>query len=294
MKALVLYGSGVKGAYHLGAIRKLILDKNGGYDIFCGSSIGAFNAAFLCQYTDLKIGWSALHEVWDQIESEMNLKKNIGIFQLFEKALGLLDNKPTEYQKTYDNTPFKNLVSMFLNQDKIRLSGKKLRIVSFCQETGFPFVSNENDHDLLEHISAACSYPFFVSSVKINNNTWTNSILGSTSPLGEAIRSGATEIDLIISDPIRDNVDNLNSSYSQNSLINFMESLYIDNIETDLKLCKYKNQLSILNSKYEYVHVRILRPKQIVTKNIFEFSPSSIIYIESQGYSDAEKGLKSL
>jgi hypothetical protein len=65
-------------------------------------------------------------------------------------------------------------------------------------------------------------------------------------------------------------------------------------MESDLKLCGLKNELSILNSKYELVKVKILRPSKELVQNPLDFSPSTIVYLESLGYQDAKNGFKSL
>ncbi len=50
MRALVLSGGGAKGAYEVGALKYLLLDKETQYDIICGVSVGALNASFLSMY----------------------------------------------------------------------------------------------------------------------------------------------------------------------------------------------------------------------------------------------------
>ena len=49
MRALVLSGGGAKGAYEAGLISTLIHEYHEDFDIICGTSIGAINAAFLAQ-----------------------------------------------------------------------------------------------------------------------------------------------------------------------------------------------------------------------------------------------------
>ncbi len=64
MRALVLSGGGAKGAYEAGLISSLVHEYREDFDIFCGTSIGAINAAFLAQE---KI--DALSEMWQSIHS---------------------------------------------------------------------------------------------------------------------------------------------------------------------------------------------------------------------------------
>ena len=47
-RALVLSGGGVKGAFQVGALMHSMGDLGRDYDIVCGVSVGALNAAGLC------------------------------------------------------------------------------------------------------------------------------------------------------------------------------------------------------------------------------------------------------
>ena len=58
---VILEGGGVKGAYHVGALKAF---EEAGFEFsgYAGTSIGALNAAQLCQ-TDLK----TLTEIWENV-----------------------------------------------------------------------------------------------------------------------------------------------------------------------------------------------------------------------------------
>lgn len=62
MKALVLSGGGAKGAYEAGLTTTLIAEFGEQFDIICGTSIGAINAAFLAQDDG-----AALADLWHSI-----------------------------------------------------------------------------------------------------------------------------------------------------------------------------------------------------------------------------------
>lgn len=63
MKALVLTGGGARGAYEAGVVRGLA-DAGEAFDLVCGTSIGAINAAFYAQ--DLL---PELEQTWKSIAS---------------------------------------------------------------------------------------------------------------------------------------------------------------------------------------------------------------------------------
>ena len=64
MKALVLSGGAGKGSFHVGVLRGLLnKDKDLDYDIYVGSSAGAFNAGVLAGGS-LKNTLPILEEIW--------------------------------------------------------------------------------------------------------------------------------------------------------------------------------------------------------------------------------------
>src|SRR5260221_10707249 len=48
-KALVLAGGGSKGAFEVGVLQRLMADQRNEYELLCGTSVGAINAAYLAQ-----------------------------------------------------------------------------------------------------------------------------------------------------------------------------------------------------------------------------------------------------
>src|ERR1700693_308620 len=48
-RALVLSGGGSKGAFEVGVLQRLMGDEQLDYDLLCGTSVGAINAAYLAQ-----------------------------------------------------------------------------------------------------------------------------------------------------------------------------------------------------------------------------------------------------
>src|SRR5207245_6901878 len=48
-RALVLSGGGSKGAFEVGVLQRLMGDERADYDLLCGTSVGAINAAYIAQ-----------------------------------------------------------------------------------------------------------------------------------------------------------------------------------------------------------------------------------------------------
>ena len=72
MRGLVLEGGGAKGCYQIGAY-KALMEMGITFDYVVGTSIGAINAAMICQGD-----WEIAYKLWENISYEdvISLKDN--------------------------------------------------------------------------------------------------------------------------------------------------------------------------------------------------------------------------
>jgi len=71
-RALVLSGGGSKGAFEAGVLQRLMGEEQRDYDLLCGTSVGAINAAYLAQ-TPLgqpREAAAKLRALWDTVTTE--------------------------------------------------------------------------------------------------------------------------------------------------------------------------------------------------------------------------------
>jgi len=139
-RALVLSGGGSKGAFEVGVLQRLMGDEQLDYDLLCGTSVGAINAAYLAQ-TPLGQPREAavkLRALWDTVSTE---KVHRGWFPF---------GRVEAFFKTsvYDSGPLQKWIRAGLNVGAVRASGRRLRIVSVSLGTGESFVANEQTPDL--------------------------------------------------------------------------------------------------------------------------------------------------
>lgn len=106
MRALVLSGGGAKGAYQAGAIRHLLGDLGIHYDGFCGSSVGAINAAHLAQFS----AGNAL----DAATSLLQLRERINTARVYRKRYGgALWHLPALWKPSvYDSSPLQRSIDI--------------------------------------------------------------------------------------------------------------------------------------------------------------------------------------
>lgn len=287
VRALVLSGGGAKGAYQVGVLRKWILDEGRDYGILCGVSVGALNAAFLAQASmgALREEHAALEGAWRSVRNEQVRRS------WFLGKLAALW-KPS----VYDSTPLEEWVKRDIHPERIAASGRRLRVGAVSWETGEYYAATEADPQLATWVAASASFPVFLKPVTIAGDSWTDGGVRTVTPLGEAIRLGATEIDVVQCG----NAD-LPSPWSakdKSALPDFalraVEVMTNEIERTDLQVCGLKNDLAKLGAKYRYVKVSLVRPSAPLVDDALEFDPAAIRYMLEVGYADAHTRAETL
>ena len=280
MKALVLSGGGVKGAYQLGVLQYLFEKENPAYDILCGVSVGAINAAFLSQFSkeDNEKAIDRLAKLWSEVDNKKIWKKSI-----FGKLVSLWRSS------VYDSKPLQQWISSTLDVEKVRSSGKMLRVVAVSWDTGRVYVATEGDAFLQRWVMASSSFPIMLSPIEINGENWTDGGVRQVTPLGEAIRAGATDIDVIMCDnpKIIRPFDSKGRSAMPTLTIRALEIMVNQIEDNDLKLCGLKNSLATLSDMYKEVKIRVFMPEVDLVEDSLDFSPTTIQRLKLYGYEQA-------
>lgn len=279
MRALVLSGGGVKGAYQVGALKKWLLEDKVEYDAFCGVSVGALNSSFLAQFTDSQEAGKALVSLWSQV-TDARIKRSWC-------PLGVVESlwKPS----VFNSEPLQQWVRSTLNVDMVRISGKQLRVVACNWATGAVHVANEAAEDLASWVIASSSFPVMLLPVEIGGQLWTDGGLRNVTPLGEAIRLGADEIDVVMcSNPeVVEPFDAHKAAAVPGLLLQAIEIMSDAILAADLKVCGLKNDVAELRPEFRKVKIRLLQPQKVLTKDSLDFDPQSIGRMMAQGYEDA-------
>jgi NTE family protein len=281
MKALVLSGGGVKGAYQVGALKKWLFDDWQDYDIFCGVSVGAINGAFLSQFPkgDPKAAYEKLEGVWAKV-NQSNVKKAWFPLSVVESLW-----KPS----VYNSEPLQKWIFSELDQKKVAASGKKLRVVAVSWNTGDTWVADETSEEIAKWVLASASFPVMLTPVEIDGQLWTDGGVRNVTPLGEAIRAGADEIDVIVcSNPdLPHRFDAQGKAALPSLAFRAIDMMGDQIVRADLQMCGLKNDLAELKPKYKKVKVRVLQPKESLTDDSLDFDPAAIQRMMALGYRDA-------
>jgi NTE family protein len=206
-RALILSGGGGRGAYHCGVIEYLELI---GWkpDILVGTSIGAINAAALASGRTAK----ELKALWLAMTSNRVQRLRRDVFKIGEWTY-LLNNKPWGETLLDDN---------WFDFDRLNAADAPLLAVTatdvstgtlnvFCNHSltpsrsGGPRAKRIRQVPLsLQHILASCSIPVLYPWTRVSGSDdgpfWDGAVVSNT-PLGTALRAGATEIIVVLLAP---------------------------------------------------------------------------------------------
>jgi NTE family protein len=262
--ALLLTGGGARAAYQIGVLKAvrelLVLPEENPFDILCGTSAGAINAATLAVFADdFDAAVSTLLEFWENMRAHHVYRSDtMGITRTVARWLAammlvsrtspmaLLDNRPLwdMLGRTLDFARVQeNIDCGYLYAVSITCSGYASgQSVSFYQ--GGPEVQGWQRSQRIgaamplrvEHLVASAALPFIFPAVRINREYFGDGTMRQTAPLSPALHLGAERV-LVISTgrPVSD-VPRVHSrvypslaqiaGHALNSI--FLDSLYAD------------------------------------------------------------------
>jgi NTE family protein len=201
MKALVLGGGSMKGAFQVGAIQA-VLESGFEPDMIYGISVGALNSTFLVNEAERQraeteqVHWQVvsrrLLEFWiknithPQDISTLRSRVMLGVNTLMSRFDGLLDP-----------TPLHTLIRLNVKDELLENSLIKLKVGAVNIESGeMKYVSPKDGH-FLDYVRASSSIPMLMPAVEIDDDLYLDGGLREVIPIRPALADGATEIVLI-------------------------------------------------------------------------------------------------
>lgn len=282
MRALVLSGGGVKGAYQVGVLYNWLFEKQKKYDILCGVSVGALNTSFLSQFKtgEERKSYAELLKLWHTIDHDKIYKK----WFLVRELAGLW--KPS----LYNSQPLMDLVRSKLDPKAIIESGKKLRIGAVSLNTGKYHAFSEKHPRLVDGVIASSAFPVFLTPIEIYGEIWTDGGVKTVTPVADAIEAGATHIDIVMTSPTGSSKYEKENPNALDVAMRVIDLMSDEIIANDIKLASMVNR-AIRNgaemSGKKLVTFNIVRPKEILIKNSLNFDPEEINRMIDIGYKDS-------
>lgn len=313
---LILSGGGARAAYQIGVIRAIanILPKHAAnpFNIICGTSAGALNAASLATHAQrLRTGVRTLEHIWTNLRSEQIYDPQSGnlLGSVSTMLLPMLGNNKNGNSRSalLDNTPLAGLLSRVIKFPRIQRhidiglldaisvtasaysSGGS---VSFFQ--GIKGLENwEGPHRVglrseltLQHLLASSAIPIVFPAVQIGDQYFGDGAIRQLAPTSTALHLGARRILAIgVSgnrtkapvEPLQDDAPGV-----MQILGHILNSAFVDTLENDLEFLRHMNEV------LPHVPEKIRRNKGLRMNEVelLEISPSQELNVLAQEYYD--------
>jgi NTE family protein len=264
---LILTGGGARAAYQVGVIKAarelLPMPERNPFDIVCGTSAGAINAAALAVFADnFDAGVQNLIEVWENFRAYHVYRSDpFGIVAkgVAQWLAAMMHVRPSSSISLLDNAPLAGMLRRSLDLGRIQenidtgvlyavsitCSGYSSgQSVSFYQG-GPGVVAWERTQRVgsatalrVEHLMASSALPFIFPAVKINREFFGDGSMRQIAPISPALHLGADRVLVIGSG--RQNVEPARvHSITQPSLAQIaghaLNSIFLDSLNVDIE-----------------------------------------------------------
>lgn len=280
-RALLLSGGGSKGAYQAGAIKHLLVDRGVQYDIICGVSVGALNAATLAMYPngEERQAVADMLNTWRSI-STPGVKQSwmpLGYFHALWKS------------SFYDSQPLIDFVRSKFDVEKMRSTGKHLSVGAVSLKSGQYRRFNETHPNIVEAVLASSAFPAMLCPIEIDGELWIDGGVRNITPLKAAIELGADVIDVIMTSPRHGVTEFSEKPNAIDVALRSIDFMSDEVVETDIRLAQLYNELLGVKpiEGRRKIQIQILRPSQIMGAPSLEFDHDEILRMIELGYNDA-------
>ncbi len=276
-RALVLSGGGCKGAFEIGALRYLISQQRLDFDLFCGTSVGAINAAFLSQAADsadLEKRVNTLAAQWMSIKGwrEIYRPNHFGVLSVL---FGISLFKPLGLER---------LVHSLITPQSLT-TGKTLLIPAVALEDGeLYFADSRKEADrfvMSRFVLASASIPLYFPPVLIRGKHWVDGGLRDLTPLSAILKEEPREVYIITTYPVSENLepifapfDRFNNSFAVTKRI--LDILTAEIGSNDLKQIHKTNQNFPPRFRLGNTRTILIAPEQPLSKGSMSFAPKLI------------------
>ncbi len=285
MKALVISGGGSKGAFAGGICEYLITQCNRDYDLYVGTSTGS-----------LLIPCLALGE----IERIKHVYTNVSQKQIFNVSPFVMRGEKIKINhfntirmflkrsKTFGES--KNLLKLIKNTfsveeyEELKVRGKKLVVTTANISTNQMECKSSEDYeydDFCDWMWASSNVVPFMSIVEKDGFEYADGGYGSLVPIKEAIRMGATQIDVVI---LRTEVPRGQQSARNpfSTLMRVLNFMHTQIGYDDIRIGKYESMLHDVELNLYYTPYRL-------TENSLAFNSNKMKKWWQEGYEYARE-----
>lgn len=285
MKALVISGGGSKGAFAGGVAQFLIQEEGREYDLFVGTSTGSLLISHLAlgKLDKIKEIYSNVNQdsifnncpflikkVHGNVEIKINHWNVIRNFLSGKKTFGESENLRELIRNSLTVEEFETLKKgksdVVITVSNLSLNQVEYKSIKECTYDEY-----------CDWVWISANYTPFMSLVRKNGCEYADGGLGSIVPIEEAIKRGATEIDVVV---LHTEVNYLNRLPSKNpfELITTMMSFIFDRIENQ------NIRIGKLVAKQNNAIINLFYTPTILTTNSLIFDKDKMTLWWKRGY----------
>ncbi|MCU0338479.1 MAG: patatin-like phospholipase family protein [Spirosomaceae bacterium] len=297
MKALVLGGGSLKGAYQVGVVQAA-LEAGFAPDMVYGISVGGLNASYMVheagrQFIEQKnIDWPRISrqliEFWVK-----NITKPQDIALIRSRFTLGVDTLMSRFDGLLDTTPLHTLIRQHLNEFVLKNSPIKLKVGAVDIVNGDMVYATPQDEYFLDYVLASSSLPMIMPPIHIQGHrrsAYLDGGLRVVAPLKAALQDGATDIvcvachtEKIYNEPV--NYRNLLK------LIERMKDINVNQI-VNSDIAWAENYVEKENLKGRQLHLRVIRPEEPLKLDMLNFTSEDIVRLIVLGYKIGHQALK--
>ena len=290
MRALVISGGGSKGAFAGGVAQYLINDLGRKYDLFIGTSTGSLLVSHLAlsKIEEIKKFYTSVNQSSIFRNCPFIVKKKRGYTNISINHFNVLRNLLKKRKSFGDSRNLRELIESAISEsffETLKSNYPEVVVTVTNLSTNkveYKSVKECEYEDFLDWIWISCNYPPFMSLVRKNNCDYVDGGLGSMVPIEEAIRRGATELDVIV---LETEVNYLNRMPTKNpfSLITNMVNFMMDQIEhQNIRIGKFQ-------AKEYNVAMDLYYTPTVLTTNSLIFDKEKMTEWWTRGYKFAKQ-----
>ncbi|UBM60271.1 patatin-like phospholipase family protein [Marinilongibacter aquaticus] len=303
MKALILGGGSLKGAWQAGAIQA-VLETGFKPDMIYGISAGALNAGYIVNESGKQ--WEQNQHIdWELINKKLinfwleHITKPSDIGKLKSRWMLGMETLLSRFDGLLDVEGLHNLFKRELRIEYIVQSPVRIKVGAVNVHTGEMYYASPNDAYFVDYILASSSIPIMMPTVQIGGDhrkAFLDGGLREVVPIKKAIEDGATEIYAIATHPKHRQMKSINNR-SFFGLIERIKDISVNQFENnDIEWAENYNEnlMSIagftLNRK---ISLHIIRPTEPLQIKLTNFNTKDVREMIMNGYEYAYNMLRS-
>lgn len=291
MKALVLGGGSLKGAFQVGVVQA-ILESGFEPDMIYGISVGSLNSTYLVAEAakqlpaNQKIDWplvsKGLIEFWIK---NITCPTDIAIQR--SRFMSGFDAIMSRFDGFLDPAPLHSLMRRSVSLDSLRQSHLRLKVGAVDILTGNMVYATPQDAHFMEYVMASSALPMLMPAVKIGGNHRTAFLDGGlrvVAPIKAALQDGATEVMCVACHSEQMDA----TPFNYRSFLQLGERVKDININqlVNSEIAWAENYVEKQNLKGHALKLTVFRPSQPLDLDLLNFNSDDIARLIVQGFKE--------